>query len=75
MDFNEQKRQIGELQKHVERLVKMQNDAFKNLPADQYEKIKGYHADANKMLRGMKKGDFSGIESLLEKYTGINKKR
>ena len=68
MDFKEHKKQIGELQKHVEGLIKLQDQAFTNLPPDQYAKIKGYHADTHKMLRGMKKGDFQGIQDLINKY-------
>jgi Zn-dependent M32 family carboxypeptidase len=69
MNIEDHKEQIGEMQRHINKLMKLQDQAFQNLPPDQYEKVKGYHADAHKMLRGMKKGDFTGIQDLLEKYT------
>lgn len=74
MDINEQKKKLGELQKQIDNLMKLQDDAFSKLPKEQYAQIEKYHIDANKMVRGMKKGDFEGIQNLLKKYTKLNDK-
>ena len=68
MALDEYNEQIGEMQRHVDKLMKLQDKAFDKLTPEQYEKVKVYHAEAHEMVRGMRKGDFNGIQDLLNKY-------
>jgi len=62
------KKQAKEMEKYLNKMLSLQDDAFAKLPPETYDKVKMYHAETHEMLRGMKKGDFKGIENLLNKY-------
>ena len=68
MDLNEHKEFIGNMQKHISKLQKLQDEAFAKMPPEAYEKIKQAHADSHEMIRKMRKRDFSGVQDLLDKY-------
>ena len=68
MDFNEQNKQIGLLQKQLDQLIKKQNKAFENMTPEQYDATKTYHVDANAMIRKLKNGDYDSLDSLIKKY-------
>ena len=60
--------EFAEMDKHLKRLIKLQDEAYAKLSPEQYEHVKTYHLDAHEMIRGMKKGDFNGIQDLLNKF-------
>tara|TARA_R110000764_G_scaffold36200_2_gene80888 strand:+ start:18094 stop:18309 length:216 start_codon:yes stop_codon:yes gene_type:complete len=68
MNIEDQQKEIVALQKHVNNLIRIQDETLAKLPPEQYAKVKDYHADAHDMLRGMKKGDFKSLEKLVSKY-------
>jgi len=72
MNIEETKKQVNEMQKQIENLIKLQDEALAKLPPEQYQKVQKYHADVHQMLRAMKKGDMDGIQNLLKKYADTN---
>ena len=68
MNFEEQNKNLGEITKQLDSLMKLQNEAYSKLPTEVYEKVKEHHIDANKMIEKIKKGDFNSIDELVNKY-------
>jgi len=59
---------MDSLDKALDELEKKQNKAFNSLPPEHYAKVKDYHADANKMLKFFRKGEFDALDELTKKY-------
>ena len=55
MDFSNQFKNIENLNKQLENIVKLQNDAYSKLDEETYAKVKQHQIDANKMLREFQK--------------------
>ena len=69
MDFSGHFKNIENLSKQLDNLVKLQNDAYAKLDQETYEKVKQYQIDTNQMLREFKKGNFHVIDEMLKKYS------
>jgi hypothetical protein len=66
--WDEQYKNINNLQEQLEKIVALQNQMFSQLDPEQYELVKEYHADANDMVRKFKKGDTRGLDKYMDKY-------
>lgn len=69
MDFNKINENIASLSKQLEELNDLTNQAYANLPSEQYEKVKQHQIDINKMLNALRSGDTTALESLIKKYS------
>lgn len=69
MDFNKINENIASLSKQLEELNSLTNQAYANLPSEQYEKVKQHQIDINKMLSAFRNGDTTALESLIKKYS------
>tara|TARA_R110001632_G_scaffold76073_1_gene172722 strand:- start:20576 stop:20812 length:237 start_codon:yes stop_codon:yes gene_type:complete len=72
MDFKKHFNNIDNLNKQLDELLILQNQAFSKLDKESYAEVKKYHEDINDMMRKFKAGDFKAIDNYLQKYTDIN---
>jgi len=75
MDINEINEITGRLNKDVNRLMKLQNEALSKLPPDQYKHVQEAHKDSNTILRSMRNGDLNTLQEMIKKYADTNNKR
>jgi len=68
MDFNKIEENINNLSKQLEELNNLTNKAYSNLTPEQYEKVKQYQIDTNKMLKLFREGDMNALQELINKY-------
>tara|TARA_B110000908_G_scaffold171544_1_gene234686 strand:+ start:413 stop:634 length:222 start_codon:yes stop_codon:yes gene_type:complete len=68
MDFKEHSQQLGNLQKQLDHLIKMQDIAFSKMTPEQYSAVKEQHSDAHEMIRKLKKGEYNTLDTLINKY-------